>query len=195
MKHTQQRQLTPEFGSVEPQHTRTVGIGERRLGRIQFAAYAFVLLELLGCDPRPIVLGRGDVDAGTENGTNRRAESEHESSAASVTSSGELTSSHDDGLHGSGSSAPISSSVDDGASTSDVCRDAYTRCMEEASGTMCQTLLINCRVALPDGGPACSDVYPQCIALGYSVEDCQRAAETCEEGGEFVIVPPASSTL
>lgn len=177
MKHTQRRQS-----------------GERRMRRNRLVVHA-VVLALCGCEARHIVLGRGDADAGTQSPVGTNAESQRESATGPTNSDAVPASSRDDGSSLSGTSAAVGSSGDDGSSNSDVCRDAYDRCMEEASGTMCQTLLINCRVALRDGGPPCSDVYPQCIALGYSVEDCERAAQVCEAGGEFEIDPPANSTL
>lgn len=118
-------------------------------------SYGVVMFWLLGCQSQPILLGRGDSDAGSESST---------SAAASTTES------------------------------PDECSHGYMDCVEATPSAICQDVLILCRVALPDGGPPCEEVYSSCLDIGFPAADCEHAAQTCDET-RVELGPGVDSTL
>lgn len=155
----------------------------------------------VGCNPRDVLLGRGDSDAGTLDSSrpDRTSSTDGlETSSAPSTSAG--TSRRSSAPSASSSAGSDSTTAGSGAaaglsSAADVCDEAYTTCMTEGLGMVCQTLLIDCRISLPDGGPPCDEVFSRCVDFGYPEPECERAATVCEEGGEHSLGPQVDSTL
>jgi hypothetical protein len=168
--------------------------GTRRVVSYSFVSYSVALFALFGCEPRDILLGRGHSDAG-----GARSLTSEESVSVSVTSTPAAESSSSAAPSGGvPSSSAMNTNVDttlDGTSSlSDSCLEAQASCLEKTPGTMCQDVLILCRIGLPDGGPSCDNVYSECVDMGYSVEDCEHAAATCE-GEALLLGPDVDSTL
>jgi hypothetical protein len=150
--------------------------GPRTTTLIYAATCASVMLAALACNPRNIVLGRGEVDAGST----AVSSSFEPATAGSPSGTSEVVASASNESGSSGTAAA------DSRVASQLCQDVYTTCMTQGVGSLCHDVLIQCELTPPDGGTIdCEDVYPQCLALGYSEQDCERAAMLCEDGTVF----------
>jgi hypothetical protein len=158
------------------------------------------MLGLVGCNPRNIVLGRGEADAAVSSSAVSSTDSTDatlEVTSGALPSSAGAASSDATGANTgvTSSTVVIGSFEGAGSSAGDFCDDAFAACEERTPGEMCQDVLIYCRITVPDGGPVCEDVYSDCLALGYPEQDCRHATTTCEGGDGFVLAPEADSTL
>src|SRR5690606_9711244 len=172
------------------------------------AVVGWSALAAVGCKPKSIVLGNGELDSGTAT-TSFDTDS---AIPASPSTSGDTDVSRlvpDPTRPAETSFVPPddagSESIDERSGSlreagtepsGDMCEQAYATCKEsKAPESVCMTVLIDCRTSLPDGGPPCQDVFTRCVELGYPEQDCDEAATVCAEGGDYQLLPLVDSAL
>lgn len=167
------------------------------------------LIAAVGCKSKSIVLGHGEVDSGAMP-TSRETDRDSTMPLSSTSLEGDVSSQVPKPTPPTESSFALPNSASSESSgersgaqreagtepTGDMCEQAYATCRESnVPDSVCMTVLIDCRTALPDGGPPCQEVFTRCVDMGYPEQDCDRAATVCAEGGDYQLLPFVDASL